>query len=421
VSRTLANLALLLVSTLFCVAVAECGLRIARYGSIAGLSGEHSLRVPHPLRGWTLQPGGSAYQRTRDYGVLVRINSQGLRDREHAYERAAGTFRVVVLGDSFMEAYQVEVEESLPYRLQDRLAHRGVEVINLGVGGYGTVQEHLYLRDEGLRYAPDLVVLAFYGGNDLVNNSRALQELLVGGDDLKTFGRPYARAERFDVEPEWVPPDAERLRAYAERWRSRRTDSWRRALRFLQPSMLAHAVEQASASITRRVTGRRVYDPNVLYGWPFLERFEPRHAGPDLDEERYARVWEETWRVTRATLLASHRLARAHGAELAVMTVPALFQADADERARIEAYYPGLRLDPERLHRELARFCAAQGIAFVDLLPAFRREEARAGVTLYHRIEDQHWNAAGHALAAQELERALDQRGLLPAAGLAGG
>ena len=39
---------------------------------------------------------------------------------------------------------------------------------------------------------PEIVVLAFYTGNDVQNNSRALQAALFGPDDAKTYGRPYA-------------------------------------------------------------------------------------------------------------------------------------------------------------------------------------------------------------------------------------
>ena len=185
--RVLQNLALVLGSTVFSVAVMECGLRVYYYGSPVHLSGERALRVPHPVRGWTLDPDGEAFQRTKDYGVMVRISAKGLRDRPHDYEPEAGVFRIVVLGDSFMEAYQVPLEHSLPYRLQEALAERGVEVVNLGVGGYGTTQAYLALREEGLRYAPDLVILAFYA-NDVSDNSRALQELMMGADDLKAYG-----------------------------------------------------------------------------------------------------------------------------------------------------------------------------------------------------------------------------------------
>ena len=140
-TRVLQNALLARVAIAFAVSLMECGLRLRDYGSIVRLSGEHVLRFPDPVRGWILLPGRTAYQRTRDYGVSVTINDKGLRDRAHAYAPDPGVFRIIVLGDSFMEAYQVPLEQSLPYRLQEALADRSVEVVNLGVGGYGPERE----------------------------------------------------------------------------------------------------------------------------------------------------------------------------------------------------------------------------------------------------------------------------------------
>jgi hypothetical protein len=124
VKPVLQRVLLLFMSVALSITLMEWTLRLTRYGSIAYLPGEHVLRGPHETRGWTLLAGRSAYQRSRDYGVWVRINEHGLRDRSHAYEPKEGVFRIVVLGDSFMEAYQVLLEESLPYRLQEQLADR---------------------------------------------------------------------------------------------------------------------------------------------------------------------------------------------------------------------------------------------------------------------------------------------------------
>ena len=44
-----------------------------------------------------------------------------------------------------------------------------MEALNFGVSGYGTARELLTLKDDVWRYAPDLVRLAFYTGNDVRN------------------------------------------------------------------------------------------------------------------------------------------------------------------------------------------------------------------------------------------------------------
>src|SRR6185503_4734610 len=98
----------------------------------------------------------------------------GLRDREYGREKEPGTFRVLVLGDARTAGLQVRAEETYPKRLENLLSalpsSARVEVVNAGIPGYGTADELRYLQSFGERWKPDLVVLAFYGGNDLANN-----------------------------------------------------------------------------------------------------------------------------------------------------------------------------------------------------------------------------------------------------------
>ena len=84
-------------------------------------------------------------QSTRRRVVPVSFNAGGWRDLPRVEDKAEGVVRVLVLGDFFMEAYSVRFEDSLPARLErlTNRAERQVEVINLGVGGYGTLQEYL--------------------------------------------------------------------------------------------------------------------------------------------------------------------------------------------------------------------------------------------------------------------------------------
>lgn len=401
--RAFASFLLLLGSLLVSVGAAECGLRLYHYGSLRGLSGEHSLRMPHRTRGWALEPDGTSFQRTRDYGVLVRTNSLGMRDRPHAVEPPPGAFRILVLGDSFMEAYQVPLEESLPYRLQERLAERGVEVLNLGVGGYGTAQELLALEEEGLRYRPDLVVLAFFTGNDVHNNSRAIEAAAVGEDEATTYARPYARALSLDSAIEWTPPDWERMAPQIERW-ERRKRSWGDAVRrAVQPAMVVNLVEQGAGRLLARFVGAEAYDPLLALGWPFLR---------EVPDARAAALWQEAWLVTQRLLLEVDRRAREAGARLVVLVVPVEFQVDPRDLAPLRAAHPELDFDPLKINRELAAFCAGAGIPLVDPTAELAREQA-GGRRVYYALEDRHWNAAGHALAAELLAEFLVARGLL--------
>jgi len=103
--------------------------------------------------------------------VEVTINARGLRNRETPYEKPAGVFRILCVGDSVTFGWGVPQERTYASRLEALLDGgadgKRVEVINGGVGGYNTTQEAAFLRTEGVKYAPDLILL-FFAMNDAV-------------------------------------------------------------------------------------------------------------------------------------------------------------------------------------------------------------------------------------------------------------
>jgi len=112
-------------------------------------------------------------------GSFLIINSKGLRDYEHTYEKPEGTFRILVLGDSFIEAAQVPLNETLSKHLESLLNTNldkdiYYEVINAGFSMYGTEQELIFLETEGVRYKPDIVILSFFPANDVFDNTKGI-------------------------------------------------------------------------------------------------------------------------------------------------------------------------------------------------------------------------------------------------------
>ncbi len=126
--------------------------------------------ISDPELGQRLAPGYDGWFA----GVPVHINSLGFRDdREYAIDKAPGTYRILVLGDSVTFGHGALSNTTYPYLLEQRLKQWRPdvkwEVWNLGVPGYNTTQELKVLERVGPRYKPDLVVVGFYE-NDLQDN-----------------------------------------------------------------------------------------------------------------------------------------------------------------------------------------------------------------------------------------------------------
>lgn len=128
----------------------------------------------HPDLGWVLPPNSVQYPVRGERRIRFEANELGFRDVSHPPWSVPGVRRIVVIGDSFTEAAQVELAETFGSVLQKLLNRGGSEywqVVHLAVGGYGTVQELVALENYGLRYAPDLIILQIFPFNDVINNS----------------------------------------------------------------------------------------------------------------------------------------------------------------------------------------------------------------------------------------------------------
>ncbi len=126
-------------------------------------------RHPEPGAGYTLIEPGSHYEWQ---GIPVDINSHGLRGPEATYAKPPGTFRVLNLGDSVAMGWGVHEEDTYGRRLERWLNERSAgavhyEVINAGVPGWNLENAQAYLQAEGLKYAPDLILLDVTIANDI--------------------------------------------------------------------------------------------------------------------------------------------------------------------------------------------------------------------------------------------------------------
>ncbi|MEO8003699.1 MAG: hypothetical protein ABI771_02255 [Betaproteobacteria bacterium] len=120
-------------------------------------------------------PNMKFWQTTSEARVQIRTNSRGIRaDREYSYSKPPGTCRIVVFGDSLLVGYEVNLEDSFVYLLEKKLGAAGYrcEVINLAVSGFGTAEMLVTLREEGLKYHPDVVLFSSHV-TDLDDNVRS--------------------------------------------------------------------------------------------------------------------------------------------------------------------------------------------------------------------------------------------------------
>ncbi len=166
VARALSNAALVMASLIVALGLAELLFRLFFPQSIIPRYVESSA---HGIR---KNIGGvHGYMSTSEYRHGFNTNADGFRGaKDYAIPKPAGTFRIVVLGDSVALGHGVEDDETFSAVLEHALSStRRTEVVNMGVSGFGTAEELVQLQTVGWRYDPDLVVLSYFP-NDPYNN-----------------------------------------------------------------------------------------------------------------------------------------------------------------------------------------------------------------------------------------------------------
>ncbi len=293
--------------------------------------------------GWRGRPGAVAPMG----GGRVTLNALGYRGREWRLPKGPGQTRVVVLGDSIAFGYGVADAQAFPQVLDRR--DNGLEVINLGVEGYGPGQELLVLRREGLSAEPDVVVLAVCLRNDFVD--AVLPVALYDGVTPRPRFRLVGSSLVLDESP------------------MRRTAA-RHAVQWLSDE--SHLFNRLKALVPRPLGEE---DP----GW----RSRKQEVLRDAD---YA------FRLTFALVMEMEKACRERGIGFLVATFP-------------NGLGYGIRPElAERFHESLA----AEGVGVVDIGARFRALGQRAPALAIDSTG--HLSPQGHALVGEILEREITAR-----------
>ncbi|MDT7602472.1 MAG: hypothetical protein QOF61_469 [Acidobacteriota bacterium] len=410
--RVAVKLSLVLASLFVGLLVAEGALRAAGYTF-------PTFYTTDDARGYALKPGMRGWYR-KEGEAYIRINSDGLRDHEHAKAKPPNTFRIALLGDSYAEALQVPLESAFWHVLEGRLracpalAGRDVEVINFGVSGYGTAQELITLREKVWDYSPDLVLLAVTTNNDITDNSRALK---------KTDEVPYftLRDNQLTLDDSFRTTRAFRLRSSA----LSRLGAWIR-----DSSRVVQALHQTQYALKNYLARRRAQSPQPPAQNTATAQPPPPSDSPATANDIAARVdelgadnliyrepldaaWQDAWRVTEALIAQMRDEVRQHGARFFVVTLSNGVQVHPEPAAReafmrrvgaTDLFYPDKRIES---------FCARAGVDSFALAPELQLYAERNKVFLHGfggDLGNGHWNAEGHHVAGELLAQILCDR-----------
>jgi lysophospholipase L1-like esterase len=169
------GLTLLFVASLICFGLGEVVVRLLFKQSVVLFPRYHAEAHYGPFTLRHLEPSTRFWHTSPDGSWEFRTNAQGFRDDEDwSVEKPPEQIRVLVLGDSATEGFEARQEQTFSAVMERALRRRGFDakVLNTGISGFSTAEELAYLENEGIRYAPDAVVLGFFA-NDFEDNLKA--------------------------------------------------------------------------------------------------------------------------------------------------------------------------------------------------------------------------------------------------------
>jgi hypothetical protein len=353
------------------------------FGSVffALVVGEGIVRTvqPQDLGNWTYTRAGltlhlpNMTQFSPRFGHFIVTNSAGMRDHEHDLQKPPGVYRILVLGDSFMEANQVEFEDAFVSVLEQRLRDAAgipIEVVNASVSGWGTDDELTYLMREGIKYRPDLVLVAMTLHNDVSDN------LL---EEYHEF-----RNGRIEQRPATLVPWPSYFILKVKEWMASHSHLYHvmiRATRANWVSTEARNLESHVGSLLRRMP-----DDRIRAGWEMTRQLlqKMRQTADTVN----ARVV--------VTLLPL-------SVQVYPETLPGFLASNGLKEADVDLFKP----------QEMMKAIGENiGVSTIDLYSVFRDTKAKCSCPLFVQ-SDGHWNKLGHQIAAEEAARDLLHAGLI--------
>src|SRR2546421_4855221 len=319
-----------------------------------------------------------------DDGTIT--NRFGFNDRDYPLTKELGTFRIVVVGDSFSWAGGLKANYTalLEQMFEKRDGSHKVDVVNAGYPATHTGEQLLMLKKFGLQYNPDLVILGFFAGNDFLDADPNRKRIVVNGcfADID---------KRYEHRPFGYPIIIKS-----------------RLLLFLNQKYQNYAItKQARKEAAEWATanGQPVPTKNLP-----AENFYSNQRGilEFFNQKTSAARFGRNVDYIFQSISEMNDLLKARNIKFMVAIYPDSTQVNSQLFDTLVTKF-GLNREDYDLNLaqdELKTFLISKQIPYLDLLEIFRGEEPKRHLYLLH---DAHWNKAGNELAAESLFRYLDQ------------
>ncbi len=315
------------------------------------------------------KPGTFCTHTTPEYSLRTPINAQGFVGiTDTPVRKSAGVTRIAFIGDSFTFGQGVPYDRAYPMLTGKLLSYHGVsaEILNASMVGAGPHWYYLRLVHSLAAFAPDVVVVGLYAGNDISD----MQYFQATANDSSGLPLAVTTAE------EYVDTDGVR----------RATST---LLRYRVPILRNSNLFQLAAS---KIGGAPFAAPSsAINGSPCLLTLTCPELSTGIDN--------------MATLIRGMRtITDAWGARLIVLLIPWELQLPRHILARSRITFYATDATRHALTDAIEQSLQQHGVTTLNLLPIF---EANTSDEMLIYPQDRHWTDAAHVLTATSITKVL--------------
>jgi hypothetical protein len=328
-----------------------------------------SCSKPDPVLSWRFLPHCNYWHyKENDHPITGKINSYGWRDKEWTLKKSPNTYRIAVLGDSYVQALEIESDKTFlaltEHKLYD-LHSIKTELMNFGLAGFTQTEELIVLKNDVIKFLPDMVVLFFFPSNDIDDIYR---------DTAQTSMRPFynvSNSGELILDTSYVDMPAFKIRSLISRIKQ-------------HSALISLMTERYNTFNILQSQKNNEHHHNKINGYLSLFTLNP--------DPKYLR----NYALNKLLIKAMAEFCREKRIKFVLVTIDNIAYIPENEYQYISI---DASFNANFIEDDLKTYSKLLNIDYLGLQRIFRKTYLNTGVALHWG----HWNYHGHELVANAL------------------
>lgn len=313
---------------------------------------------------------------------IIHMDWYSDRQQEVDYEKNKNADRkILILGDSQLESWPVD--HCLQRDIQHFCEENGIGCVNTANAGFGPIEHLDRFKAIAPDYKPDLTIVFVYAGND-ITDVMYREDLVPKAPEHEIVSSSDTGEEKKKQAKQDMPEEIRKMML------SESAFDWAKLeAAGISPKLIEYAKNRV---VNPTAIGEEYVNPHLLVIGSWKQNYLYDNCAMNDPAAKFA--WIKIARIYEELLLEADKL----GSEVCFVTIPSTVQIDDShfDLYKGATFNVGTDLHYSNAPQEMVnRFCFANRLQHVDLLPEFIRQKNTAD--LYFKNDD-HLSSEGHRI-----------------------